>query len=262
MARPGRILRGDQWGRSLAERLSCEPDAAAAWVEAHTRLLKSDVHSRVGLLRLRDRDCYLKLYLAKSRLQQLGYRLGTGRGLRSYRAAQAMARAGLPVPRPLACLLLPEGMVLLTEAFEGASDLRALWLGVPNTEQAQQYMTAAGSLVAALHRAGFAHGDCKWSNLLWANGKFYLVDLDAVRRPGRTLRSVVLPERQLRDLARFTIDAEELGASAQQLELFLASYLAGASCSRDELVAALRPLLAPIRYRHQRHYRTEPRPLL
>jgi tRNA A-37 threonylcarbamoyl transferase component Bud32 len=255
-------LRGEEWGRWLGERLDCEPDAAPAWVEAHTRLLKSDAYSRVGLLRLRDRDCYLKLYLAKSRLQQLGFRLGIGRGLRSFTAAQVLARAGLPVPRPLACLLLPEGMVLLTEAIEGASDLRALWLGVPAADEANQYMHAAGTTVADLHRAGLVHGDCKWSNLLWAHGELYLVDLEAVRRTANALRRGILPARQLRDLARFIIDAEELGASAGQLEVFLASYIAGARCSREELVAALRPLLASIRYRHQRRYRTEPRPLL
>ena len=263
VANPGKILRGPEWGARLQESMACDPAATAAWMERHTRILKSDRFSRVGLLEVAGQGCYLKLYLAKSPLQKLGFRLGYGRGLHSFDAAVQMARDAVPVPEPRACLLVPEGMVLLTRALADAADLRALWLAVPAAGAAQRFMSRAGEALAGLHALGYAHGDCKWSNLLWWSSGFYFVDLEGVRK----LRAPHFPAAspavgQLRDLARFIIDAEELGASAEQLEVFLASYLADIPLSREQLVAPLRRLLPPIRERHLRRYRLQPRPLL
>jgi tRNA A-37 threonylcarbamoyl transferase component Bud32 len=241
---------------------SCTADIAG-WMERHTRILKSDSFSRVGLLEVGGQGCYLKLYLAKSPLQKLGFRLGYGRGIHSYDAAVQLARDAVPVPEPRACLLVPEGMVLLTQAVPDAADLRALWLAVPAAEDAQLLMRKAGAALAGLHALGYAHGDCKWSNLLWCDPVCYFVDLERVRK----LRAPRLPgappaARQLRDLARFIIDAEELGARAEQLEVFLASYLAGTPWSREQIVKRLQRVLQPIRERHLRRYRLQPRPLI
>ncbi|MCB1854631.1 MAG: hypothetical protein H6988_02740 [Pseudomonadales bacterium] len=260
MARPGKILRGAQWGPRLAAAMAEAPAASVSWLEQHTRLLKSDRYSRVGLLELEGAPCFLKLYLAKSPVQKLGFRLGYGRGLRSFDAATSMAEAGLPVPEPRACLLVPEGMVLLTEALAGGADLRALWLDLPAADDAERLMHGAGAALARLHGAGYAHGDCKWSNLLWCARGMYFVDLEVVRKP-RAAGTLPLAG-QLRDLARFIVDAEELGASAPQFEIFMGSYLAGVPCRRERLVSQVRPLLTPIRERHQRRYRQAPRPLI
>ena len=45
--------------------MASDPAATAAWMERHTRILKSDSFSRVGLLEVAGQGCYLKLYLAK-----------------------------------------------------------------------------------------------------------------------------------------------------------------------------------------------------
>ena len=221
-------------------------------MERHTRLLKTDVFSRVGMLDLQGRPCFLKLYLAKSRLQQLGFRLGYGRGVHSYDAAQRLALADLPVPAPLACLLVEEGMLLLTEGIDNSRDLRALWLEQPAAATAQQLMQVAGDTLAALHRAGFAHGDCKWSNLLWNGAQLYLVDLEAVRVV-KAVRSQLLPlhTRQLRDLARYTVDAEALGASPGQYGVFMDRYCAGMGCRRELVTAGMLPAVEAIRKRHR-----------
>lgn len=259
VARPGKILRGGEWGRQLQALMSIAPADATAWMERHTRLLKSDDFSRVGLLTVQQRPCYLKLYLAKTRLQQLGFRLGYGRGLHSFDAAAALLRDDLPVPEPLACLLLPEGMALLTKALPGAVDLRQWWLATPRPGEAEQRLRGAGETLALLHCAGYAHGDFKWSNVLCRNDALALVDLERVQKV--RVRHSPAP-RQLRDLARFTVDSEELGASREQLQAFLAGYLGTAPCSREQLLLRLNPLLPPIRARHQRRYGLQPRPLL
>lgn len=262
MASPGRILRGEGWGARLVRHMGSSPACAVDWVEQHTRLLKSDPHSRVGLLEIEGQPCFIKLYLAKSFVQRLGFRLGYGRGLRSFAAADQLTRATVPVPQARTCLLVPEGMVLLTEAIPDTSDLRALWLAMPGLSSCLQLMGAAGAVLGRLHRAGFAHGDAKWSNLLWNGEHFYLVDLEAVRRLRTGSAHTRLHARQSADLARFVIDAEELGTSPEQLERFLKAYLDGAAFTREQLVSQLRPLLPPIRERHRLRYRIPPRPLL
>jgi len=257
------FLRGPEWAERLAERLASEPADTTTWMEHHSRLLKGDTHSRVGLLQVRQQLCYLKLYLAKSPLHKLGFQLGYGRGLRAFDRANELAGRGLRVPRALACLLVPEGMLLLTEGIAGGRDLRGLWQDQPAAEQAALLLNGAGATLAALHGAGYAHGDCKWSNLLWCDGSLYLVDLEAVRevtidRAGQ----LPLHPRQLRDLARYTIDAEELGVGAACFELFLTSYCAHRGCDRARLVSGMQADLATIRRRHRAKYGIASDPLI
>jgi tRNA A-37 threonylcarbamoyl transferase component Bud32 len=261
MAKTGRTLRGSQWADALGERLSEAPAATAAWMEQHTRLLKSDTYSRVGLLELRGQPCFLKLYLAKSRWQRLGVRLGYSRALRSFDMAGEFASLGLPVPAPRACVQVAEGTLLLTEGIPESRDLRALWLEQPQPGRAEMLMRRAGETLAALHLAGCAHGDCKWSNLLWSGDRFFLVDLDAARTMNSGSGSGPRPpmqRRQLRDLARFTVDAEETGASREQYNFFLQCYCARIKCSCELLAREIKPEADSIRLRHARKYGKAP----
>jgi tRNA A-37 threonylcarbamoyl transferase component Bud32 len=224
-------------------------------MEQHTRLLKSDTHSRVGLLEIQGQPCCLKLYLAKSRWQRLGFRLGRARALRSFDMAGKLAQRGLPVPAPRACVLVPEGVLLLTEGIVNSRDLRDLWLEQPDPERAELLMRCAGAALAALHRAGFAHGDGKWSNLLWSGEQFFLVDLDAVRKLQSAGGTAPVPlPRQVRDLARFTVDAEELGVSREQYDIFLQCYCARMNCSREILASEITSEADSIRLRHAKKY--------
>ncbi len=246
------VLRGDDWAPGLRE---CLPDSAAdmpSWMEQHTRLLKSDTYSRVGLLNVKQQGCFLKLYIAKSALQNLGFRFAYGRGVRSFDAATRLSQAGLRVPTPRTCMRVPGGMLLLAEGVEDSCDLRALWLTQPAEEVASRYMRQAAGILSSLHLAGFAHGDCKWSNLLWSSEVFYLVDLEDVRRvgaPGEKIPS--LHARQLQDVARFTADAEVLGAGSGQYEIFLDSYCASVHYPQEKLRDQIRQAVEAIRKRHQ-----------
>ncbi len=227
----------------------------------HSHLLKSDTFSRVGLLEVGGQPCCLKLYRPKSSLRAVGFRLGYGRGPRAFDASAALLAAGLPVPEPRCCLLTDGAVLLLTAQIPGARNLRALWLEAPGALSVVQLLPAAGATLAALHGAGFAHGDCKWSNLLAAGDRLYLVDLEAARRV-RPLADRGIHRRQLRDLARFTVEAEELGVSSGDFDSFLGAYLAVSPIPRERLLAGLRPLLATIRDRHRRRYGLTPAPLL
>jgi tRNA A-37 threonylcarbamoyl transferase component Bud32 len=263
VASAGRALRGADWAPYLRECLQRSPADLSSWMEQHTQLLKSDTYSRVGLLSVRQQTCFLKLYIAKSPLQNLGFRLGYSRGIKSFDAAVRLALAGIPAPTPRSCLLVPGGILLLTEGIEESLDLRALWQSRPGKEAAGQCMINAGQTIAALHRAGFAHGDCKWSNLLWSGEMFLLVDLEAVRKVTAAGIEAFSPHpRQLQDLARFTADAEALSAGADQYETFLDSYQASVKCSRELLVADIRPLIEVIRERHLQKHGNKHQPLL
>ena len=114
---------------------------------------------------------------------------------------------------------------------------------------------AVAKSLAQLHMAAFSHGDCKWSNLLHLDEQVYLVDLDAARR-GR-----LGGRRQARDLARFTLDAEELAIDQETYQVFLEDYFTETGVSRDAMTALMLPILHRLRRRHQRQYGDRGRPL-
>jgi tRNA A-37 threonylcarbamoyl transferase component Bud32 len=242
-----RVLRDAGLAQRLRQDLANPPEQATAWMESHTHILKEDAHSRVGLLPLAGVTRYLKLYLGKSRWQRLGFRLGRGRGVNAFDAAQALQASGIAVPSPGACVYVPEGMLLLTEAISG-HDLKALFQSGWDDATARQLMVSAGLALGELHRAGFAHGDCKWSNLLWSGERFYLADLEAVRRaPAGSTAG-------LRDLARFTLNGEDLALSPDLYQVFLASYLHTTGQKREAVESQTLPILNELRARHAARY--------
>jgi tRNA A-37 threonylcarbamoyl transferase component Bud32 len=248
MALESRIIRGTVWAEQLRELLAKAPTEIDTWMEQQTRLLKSDNHSRVGLLPLGRELCYLKLYRGKSALQNLFFRLGYGRGVRAFDAARKLAAAGVAVPEPRGALQLPGGMLLLTEGIADSSDLISLWRQQPGDEKLQELMAGAGRALAGLHGAGFAHGDCKWSNLLISGERFFFVDLESV------LKLRVGSPGIARDLARFTVNAEDMGLPGEYYELFLATYAIGVGRQRDALVREILKPLGRMRRKHLAKY--------
>ena len=247
-----RIIRGgssgDGWGVALQDMLATSSSDTATWMQQHTRLLKNDTNSWVGLLQLQHETCYLKLYRYKSTLQKLLFRLGRGRPVRSFDVACELLKNEVPVPLPRACLLVPEGALLLTEGIADGGNFNDLWREQPAHDKFRQLLISAGESVARLHRAGYAHGDCKWSNLLWTGSQCYLVDLDGVAKASSG------SAKQARDLARFTLNAEELDIGTELYELFLESYLQGVGGSRSEVIDRMLPTLRLLRDRHLAKY--------
>tara|TARA_R110002110_G_scaffold205066_7_gene417114 strand:+ start:252167 stop:252937 length:771 start_codon:yes stop_codon:yes gene_type:complete len=242
-----RAVRGGEWARELLTALEGPPKHISQWLPHHARLLKQDMYSQVGLLTLGGRCCYLKLYSPKSFLQQCIYELGQGRPSRAFDNASRLVAAGVPVPRPLACVNLDSGVMLLTEGLEDGVDMQTLWLSGPGAATLAALHSAADAL-SKLHLAGYAHGDAKWSNLLWANDRMLLIDLDGARR------CRIGGRRQARDLARFTLNAEERGVGSQLYKHFLDRYLGAVGGDREQVIRRMQPSLLKLRARHLARY--------
>lgn len=250
-----RILQGQYWGEQLREALPESPAEVSHWMQQHTRLVKNDAYAMAGSLQLNDSECFLKFYRYKSPLRKMLPVLGGRRAVRSFAALQTFANEGIPVPEALCCLRVSEGLLLLTAGIPNAVSLAQLWQQTPSPEDAGQLMRAAGELMATLHRRGLVHGDCKWSNWLWSAGQFYLVDLDAAAK-------VAARSPLARDVARFTLNAEEQGVDPGYYEQFLSSYAESMGEPRDLVISQLLPYLRTFRQRHRTRYGTCGSPLL
>lgn len=122
-----RVLRDVGWAADLAQCLASAADSIEPWMENNTRVIKRDAHSCVGLLEVGADLCYLKFYRSKSPLQSLGFQIGYGRGVRSFDAASCLGAAGVLVPTARCVLLVPGGMLLLTQGLANSADLKSLW---------------------------------------------------------------------------------------------------------------------------------------
>jgi hypothetical protein len=76
----------------------------------------------------------------------------------------------------------------------------------------------------------------------------YLVDLDAARPAN------VGSRHQARDLARWTLNAEELSVEAGEYRVFLDRYFAALGIPREAIIARMLPQLYRLRERHRRQY--------
>lgn len=235
-----KVLRGGSFASELERQLS-QTDAIE-WLAQNGRVLKQDSYSRVVLAEVQGQCCYLKYYAPKSFLQSLLFRVGVGRAVQAYDNAERLSALGIAVPEARACLLLKEGILLVTDGMPAGRDLKALWQQQPE----QRLLPLAGDLLAQLHNAGLTHGDCKWSNLFWCDERLYLVDLESVSRARDEARG--------RDLARFTVNAEDLGVAAGIFAGFIDAYCVGTQAKPDDVVALMRPELLRLRDRHRKKY--------
>ena len=90
-------------------------------------------------------------------------------------------------------------------------------LAGPNVWDFQFFLTTRSprdASLAALHGAGYSHGDCKWHNFMIVQDTCYLVDLERARR-GAGERG------RARDVGRFAVAAEEYGLIACLILLIL-----------------------------------------
>lgn len=243
-----RIVRDGVIADLIAERLRVFPGSVRAWMEAHTRILKEDTYGLVSLLDAHDAQCVLKFYGFRSRMHALAYSIGRGRALHSHRASLALRRAGISVPEPLGVLRVAGGMLLLSEAIPGRGNLLQVWNEGPSPVEAGQIMQVAGHTLGHLHSSGYAHGDCKWNNILWDGQGISLVDLDAVAKAKRHCPS------QARDVARFTVHAELMGVGSERYDRFLESYLQVMGSSRQKVVEAMVPFVYSIRAKYLARY--------
>lgn len=247
------ILRDGPVAAALAETLA--GTAPGPWLEQQ-RVLKRDRHSLVALAPLDGRHCYLKLYQPKHPVQRLLFRCGGGRAPAAFDHALALRSAGIAVPEPLACVRAGGALVLATEGFAGASDLKQRFVDGAAEPALRALMRQAGETLSSLHRAGFAHGDGKWSNFLIVDEAMLLVDLESVQASER------FGAATNRDLARFTLNAEDMGLSPELYGAFLESYTEPMGLRPGDARVRMRPVLQRLRQRHLKKYGPRGHPLV
>ena len=168
---------------------------------------------------------------------------GAGRFLRELSAADALRRAGAPVPEPLGLVVhaagagAARGWFLSREA-EGAEDLRSLLLRLPpGDRRRREALRAAGRAVRALHDAGGLHADLHVKNLLvLPDGSVLVADLDGARvhsgglDRGHRGRQILRLDRSLVKLA-FRTGAAVPASDRRRL---VRAYLGGERLPREE----------------------------
>ncbi|MEM9254520.1 MAG: lipopolysaccharide kinase InaA family protein [Pseudomonadota bacterium] len=253
--RKARILHGRKWGTRLVEVMIRRPEGLRPWMSQYTRILKNDEYGLVSTALLHRQPVFVKFYARKSYWRRFWAALPikNGRAAHCFRIGQDLAARNILVPRPMCCVRYPDGDILMTEGLANAIDMQQLWKENPTRDRAEQCLLMAAHLIADLHNAGYVHGDCKFSNIVLSGQTCFLVDLDATRRGVR---------RQHRDIARFTLNAEELAVEPDLFEGFIQRYLALTGLPRKRLEKRAQRRLKKLRKRHFLQYGTDAEALL
>jgi len=159
-------------------------------------LRRRDRRRRLARVALRDgRSLFAKHYLANDRhglRDALKERLGLATAQREWRTLVRLRGAKLPVPAPLAHVRIASGEHVVVMEWIDAVPLAA---ALADAARRRALLAALGALVRQLHEAGWVHRDLHRENVLVADGRLVLIDLQAARRShGETAR--------IRDLGR------------------------------------------------------------
>lgn len=194
------------------------------------RVLKRGERTQLSAVTLADgREVCVKEYRPRPLARRLEDLLRPAPPLREWRAAEALARLGVPAPAAFA-LVLPSPLgagsaFLVMEWLAGAVGVNRYALRA-TAAQRRLLVDAAARFVASLHARGVRHADLKGSNLLVRERggelELFVVDLAAVRWRGAPSE----PER-IESLAQLNASTPLAVTRAERLR-FLARYLAGA----------------------------------
>lgn len=175
-----RVLRRQQ--AALLEPLLEDPDAFLA----AGRLCKGGGTATVAEVRVGATSLLLKRYNIKGLKHWLGRFWRPSRAWHSWIAGHRLELLGISTARPLAVresrwLWLRGPAWLVTEFVDGQDAITHL---APYVESGppEPELQALQALFTALQRERISHGDLKGSNLFWANGRWVLIDLDAVHQ--------------------------------------------------------------------------------
>ena len=177
-----------------------DPDAAIA----AGRLLKDGGSATVALVRVGDQSLVLKRYNIKGWGHWLKRFWRPSRAWRSWVEGHRLELLGIATPRPLAvreqrwCWLRSRAW-LLTEHCSG-EDLLTRFAPYLDSAPPEEELQALDRLFAALLRERISHGDCKGTNLFWDDGRWSLIDLDAMCQHASQARFAAA---YARDRARF-----------------------------------------------------------
>ena len=226
-----------------------------AWMDGPHQLLKRTPKLDARLLHVDGRQVFVKRYLGAGLLKRVMARLGLSRARRIFRISQSMIGVGVSVPEPYAWLS-EHGCghsIYVCEALN-ARDMKSVAsdeLGLAALGGVNKVFDNVAEMLCRLHRAGFVHGDMKWPNIMVeTNGDhLVLVDLDGIRRPWLSKK-----KRFARDLARFVIDARELGVDEKSVQYFMRAYARRVDIAEKALWDNMAPSYRKLAERHRRRY--------
>ncbi|MFZ6046091.1 lipopolysaccharide kinase InaA family protein [Pseudomonas sp. CR3202] len=187
------------------ERLLQAPDAALEG----GRYLKQGATATVADVAVEGRRLLLKRYNIKGLLHWLTRFWRPSRAWHSWREGNRLEFLGIATPRPLAVLerrffWLRGRAYLITEYLSGQDIIARFKPYLDDPDGAgtppEVELQALDRLFAALIRERISHGDLKGFNLFWQDGRWTLIDLDAVCQH-RSQRSFA--RAYARDRARF-----------------------------------------------------------
>ena len=193
-----RIVRREQEAELSA--LLADPDAA---VEAG-HIYKTGGAATVARIELNGRPLVLKRYNIKNWLHGLKRFWRPSRAWHSWVEGNRLELLGIATPRPLAvierrwCWL--RGRAYLLTEYCGGPDLIARFAPYVEGAPPESELVALDRLFAALIRERISHGDLKGHNLFWDEGRWSLIDLDAMRQHRR---QASFARAYARDRARF-----------------------------------------------------------
>ena len=158
----------------------------------------------VARIELNGRSLVLKRYNIKNWLHGLKRFWRPSRAWHSWVEGHRLELLGIATPRPLAvverrwCWL--RGRAYLLTEYCGGPDLIARFAPYLESAPPESELAALDRLFAALIRERISHGDLKGHNLFWDEGRWSLIDLDAMRQHRR---QASFARAYARDRARF-----------------------------------------------------------
>lgn len=190
-------------------------EATVFLVGRGTERLAAKVYSDIEARTFRNDAAYWSgFYIADARLRKAmqrhsaeGKRAQQGIWVaREYHYLWRLYRAGLPVPRPAvgpeASAIAEAGSVVLME-FLGDGDVPAPRLSDARlpAEKAGEAFAQACELLRRLTRLGLVHGDFSTYNLLWHDGRVWLIDVPQTVELTVGREALALLERDVRSLS-------------------------------------------------------------
>ena len=213
------VISRDACGPEL-EALLADPDASFPCKE---QALKNGNTCTVWGATAGELDLVVKRYNVKDVLHGLKLSTRPGRALASWENAHRLLFYGIATPRPIAVIKGKQGLLkpiayFLAEAVDGVDALN--WFQNPaiSMEDKAEMAKSITALFAQLEAQQINHGDLKANNILIADAKPLLIDLDAMHQHGDEAAFRKAWKRDLQRFMRNWKDAPEIE------QLFVAAF--------------------------------------
>jgi len=154
----------------------------------------------------------IKRYNVKGLLHGIKLSIRPGRAMISWENAHRLLFYGIATPKPIALVKIKQGPLkpiayFLAERVDGVDALCWFQKEAVSMDEKRDMATSIATLFAQLEAQRISHGDLKANNILIANAKPLLIDLDAMRQHGD---EAAFRKAWQRDLQRFMRNWKDL----------------------------------------------------